>query len=213
MQEGKIMYRGVILSTRQVTFFENNKVKSNLEITFKLLEKEVEKEVTNSDGTKTVQKVWEKTTLPMFNNDGTTSEGMKISLSNSGFSSLPMLSDKNVPDSVKKVYYKLIAETENRPFAAYSNVSALAKYMLEGRGIMFRRDLYEIGDKFITPNGAIEAEKRCYQTIVEKIAGTMQPLFIQLCEEWVGNPHVIPTTQPTPATTPATSDTAMFANL
>lgn len=212
MIKGNINYRGVILSARQVTFIENKKVKSNLEITFKVLQKESEKEVTNEDGTKSVTKIWEDCTLPMFNNDGTPTEGKKITLSNSAFSALPILDDANISDEVKMKYFELVAETENRPFAVYSNVSAFAKYLLEGRGILFTRDLYNVGDKFVTPNGTIEAEKQCYQTIISKLAGKMQPIFAQLICKWSGKRHEIPA-EPTATATAAPSDTAMFANL
>ena len=213
MIKGTTNYRGVILSARQITFIENKKVRSNLELTFKVLQKEVEKEVTNADGTTSVTKVWEDCMLPMFSNDGTPTEGKKITISNSAFSALPILEDPNIGDDVKMKYFELLAETENRPFAVYSNVSAFAKYLLEGRGIIFTRDLYNIGDKFVTPNGVIEAEKQCYQNIISKLAGKMSPIFAKLICSWTGKHYEMPAETTTTATSATNDAVAMFANL
>lgn len=214
MDKGTTQFRGVILSARQIVTVDDNKRRhANLELTFKVLQKKVEREVTNESGEKTTKIEWVDTLLPMFKQDGTAYEAAKITLSNAAFCALPIVEDKNISKNVKKRFVKLCAETENRPMSKYANVSEFAKYILEGRGVIFTRDLYHVGDKFYTSNGIIECDKECYQNIVSMLAGTMQDIFAELCEEWRGVEY--PVIEPTTPTTTATQSepTAMFANL
>lgn len=212
MEKGTTQFRGVILSARQIVTFDKDKNRhANIELTFKQLQKKVETEVTGTNGEKSIKVEWVDTLLPMFKQDGTTYEAAKISLSNAAFCALPILDDKLVGRNVKKRFLKLCAETENRPMSKYANVSEFTKYILEGRGIVFTRDLYHIGDKFYTANGVIESDKECYQNIVSMIAGTTRDIFEELAEEWKGIEYSQPTEQPKEQ--PKEQPNQMWANL
>ena len=207
MNIGEI-YRGVIKSIRQITTIdENGNISSNLEATFK----DVERQKIDEDGGVT----WEKVDyLPAYKKDGTSYTTRAIALSNRCISAIEYKKDSKLSINGKKVFNKLFAKTPN-PMNKYSNVGELFAYMLKDRGIMFRRDLYTIGDKIVADNGGVfeNTEGNKFQTVILSVVGILDPLDNECIEEWAPIEHQRPQQQPQQQQPQQQQPNQMWANL
>lgn len=204
-------FRGVVKSVRQITTRDtDNKVSSNLEVTFKV----VTKKVTDEEGKIT----WVECSIPSIKKDGTLYESKTLALSNRCLLDIDYMSDPKLSTAAKKTITKLFAKHSN-PMKVFSNVGELFTYILKDRGIEFDRDKFDVGEKIVSENGTSfeVVNVPVMQTNIDNIVGNIIAIYDELVCEWVGEEHPQPqqTQQPQQQTPQsATEETsAMWANV